>query len=112
MKPTAIELHLNAAPLTRAESKAIKAASGAFSVCRGYASTRYVTLSLDHEPLIDRLIAAHGSSIKRAAVFRAPGCDPRPSWVVVHYFTSATTLADLWQSYERASAEWESRKAS
>ena len=55
MTPTTIELHLNATPLTRAESKAIKAAGGAFSICRGYASTRYVTLSLDCKALIDRL---------------------------------------------------------
>jgi hypothetical protein len=108
--PTHIELHLSSHnDLVKRYGKAIKAAGGAYSACRGHRTTRYLTLPLrdDTRTLINALVNAYGGP-KTTMIARGTSVAGSMSWMDVHYVRKSdddpvgTFLGLYWEAIQSA----------
>lgn len=85
--PACVEIHFSKYnDLVKRHGKAIKAAGGTYTHCRGNRSTRTVVLPIrdDTRLLIDTLVMTYGRG-KTTMIARGTGVDRSMAWMDVHY---------------------------
>lgn len=104
-----VELHLSAAPLSRAHAKRIKACGGTYSECRSaYANKRFVTVPATERGLIEELVRTYFNGKRMTMIARGGvvGFDNRPAWVVVQYVDDPVMCGkDAVEQFERGYAK-------
>jgi hypothetical protein len=102
-----VELHLSAAPLSRAHAKRIKACGGTYSECRSpYATTRFVTVPAAERDLIDTLVRSYFNNSKRMTMIARGTVGIQPPWVTVQYVSDPVMSGkDAFEQFERGYAK-------
>jgi hypothetical protein len=99
-----LELHLAAQPLSRKHAKAIKAAGGSYSECRGDQRKRFVHVPVSERDLIDELVRTYTDGPKVTIVARGGDAFRHPAWVVVQYVNPKSDVEAPIAQFERKHA--------